>query len=123
MIFDKFVKITKSDWSQIKKDYNSMIQEIKDQKAISKRQSKELEKLLKYKENDDLLFSYENSIKDQRNSIKTLEDELEQAKAEIISIKKQLDTEKMINDLIADKLVSEYRNANLKTVSLMDIKV
>lgn len=121
-MLNNFVKLAKSEWSQIKKDYNEMREEIKSQKVVIKKQSDEIAKLMKYKENDDLLFSYETSRENQKNIIKSLEQELMSAKKETEDVRKWLHAEKLINDLMVEKLSSQHPCHTLDTVSILDIR-
>lgn len=120
-MFNRYVKLTKREWEKIKTNFNEMIVQNKVQEALIKKQSYEIEKLLKYKEKDDLLFSYETSNKDQKNTIKVLEQELELANDEIKAVRKRLNTERLINNLMVQKLRSEYPYHRLETVSIVDI--
>jgi len=74
-----YVKVTKENWDKIEELFEQKEKRIKEQetiiaeqKAIIAEMTETTSKLIKYKENDDLLFAYENQVKADAKKIKAL---------------------------------------------------
>lgn len=138
MFSSKFVKIAKVDWELRELEYNELLEEVatlrlekeeleKTQSdflmGIVKKQSAEIAKLLKYKEQDDILFSYEQSndekneiIKNQKSIIKDLEATNKQLLA---SYQKEAN----MNTLLSRKIIDgKYDCETYKTVSTFQVR-
>ena len=131
-----FVKIKNEDWEDIKTDYNQLVQdnkqlraqvqagasdEIQQLKDIIAKQSESLKQMAKWKDNDDLLYSYEQSNKTDKQTIKQLETKvaiLEEANEKITNAYK---TEKAISDSLIEKLTQYTNCEDYRTVSKFDI--
>jgi len=79
-----FVKVSKENWSKIEELFAKKEETINTLRTINQKQEEELISLRKYKEKDELLYSYEQSDK-------RLRAENENLKNEILNIKKELE--------------------------------
>jgi len=130
MFSKNYVKLPKTEWEQIKKDYNELLRENKELKenqndflieTIAK-QSEEIKKLLKYKEQDDLLYSYEKTVEEQNRKIKELENALNEAKKDIEIYRKAYEQEQKIGSLLLEKITeSNNKCPEYQEVSRLDI--
>ena len=128
MFDSKFVKIEKVQWEQIKEDYNTLIarnkvleeNQSKFLMGIVAKQSDEIKKLTKYQENDDLLYSYEQTHKKQVNQIKSLEDELAELKTLNAQLQQSYNKESAMTTLLARKII-DTECPKYETVSKLDI--
>jgi len=137
MFSSKFVKILKTDWEQRELEYNNLLEEIAALKAeneelkksqsdflidVVKKQSAEIARLSKYQEQDDLLFSYEQSNDEKNKIIETqnyLIEELEEKNKQLlISYQKVADMNKLLISKIKN---NKYECETYKTVSTFKI--
>jgi septal ring factor EnvC (AmiA/AmiB activator) len=79
MFNNSYIKVTKENWVKIEELFaqkNKTIKEheklIQEQKQIITEMTETIQKLMKYKEKDDLLFNYENQVKSDAKKIKEL---------------------------------------------------
>jgi len=131
------VKILKTDWEQRELEYNNLLEEIAALKAeneelkksqsdflidVVKKQSAEIARLSKYQEQDDLLFSYEQSNDEKNKIIETqnyLIEELEEKNKQLlISYQKVADMNKLLISKIKN---NKYECETYKTVSTFKI--
>ena len=139
MFSSKFVKILKTDWEQRELEYNNLLEEIAALKAeneelkksqsdflidVVKKQSAEIARLSKYQEQDDLLFSYEQS-NDEKNKIieaqNSIIEELEEKNKQLlVSYQKVANMNKLLISKIKD---DKYECETYKTVSTFKIWV
>lgn len=139
MFSSKFVKILKTDWEQRELEYNNLLEEIAVLKAeneelkksqsdflidVVKKQSAEIARLSKYQEQDDLLFSYEQSNDEKNKIIETqnyLIEELEEKNKQLlVSYQKVANMNKLLISKIKD---DKYECETYKTVSTFKIWV
>jgi len=100
MFSDKYVKILKEDWEVIKKDYNSMLKE-------NEKLKKENAELQKYKAQDDLLYSYENTLVDKDIQINSLKEEIHNLKYNLLILEDKLDRSAIMEKLYLETLHKE----------------
>ena len=128
MFNSKFVKIEKTQWEQIKDDYNILLARNKALEetqseflmGIVEKQSDEISKLMKYQENDDLLYSYEQSYKEQSKKVKSLEDEVAELKIINAQLQQSYNKESTMTTLLARKII-DTDCPKYETVSKLDI--
>ena len=90
-----FVRVSKENWDKIEKLFASKEETIKSLKTINQEQEEELFSLRKYKENDELLYSYEQSDK-------KLRAENEILKNKLLAIRKDLEKmDKTVNSVMS----------------------
>ena len=129
MFSSNYVKIDKNDWEQIKTDYNAMLQKIKELESrqpdvlmkLVERQSAEIEKLLKYKEQDDALYSYEQTCQNHLKTINSQKEEIAKLKQENERLLNMYQKEANMSSLLANKLADSPRCPEYKTVSKYEI--
>ena len=128
MFSSKFVKIDRIEWETIKNDYNFLLADNKRLKenqseflmGIVKRQSDTIKTLTVYQDQDETLYSYEQTHEEQKDRIKELETQLAEAKNESQRYLKAYQKESTMTTLLAGKIASNPC-PQYKTVSL-DIK-
>jgi len=81
---DRYVKVTKENWKKIEELFESKENQITDMK-------KELDTLRKYKEKDDLLYSYEQTLREKNKIIKELRDKIENTEYTLKKTNKKLE--------------------------------
>jgi cell division septum initiation protein DivIVA len=136
---NKFVKIKNEDWEDIKTDYNQLVQdnkqlraqvqagtsdEIQQLKDIIQKQTESLKNMTKWKDNDDLLFSYENGNQEKLKKIHALESKVTSLENELEDFSFAYKKEAEMSSLLAKKLAT-YTGTypQYKTVSKYDIYV
>jgi len=128
MFSSKFVKIDKIEWETIKNDYNALLADnarLKENQSeflmgIVKKQSDTIKTLTVYQEQDETLYSYEQTLEEQKLKIKELESQLAAAKKESAQYLNAYQKESTMTTLLAGKIASNPC-PQYKTVSL-DIK-
>jgi chromosome segregation ATPase len=95
---DRFVKVTKENWKKIEELFESK------EKQISEIQ-KELDVLRKYKEKDDLLFSYEQTLKKKNRIIKELCDKVENIEFELKKTDRKLEAALSLEKAYIKKII------------------
>jgi len=81
---DRYVKVTKENWKKIEELFESKENQITDMK-------KELDTLRKYKEKDDLLYSYEQTLREKNKIIKELRDKIQNTEYTLKKTNKKLE--------------------------------
>ena len=121
MFKEKYVKIERKDWEQIKTDYNELLKEGKDLKSIMKTQSDTFETLSKYKNQDDVLYSYEQELPKLRSDVKLLKKESDNLAKRL---RAEIEISKLLIEELGKKSIEVYRKCDeYETVSLLDIEV
>jgi len=95
---DRYVKVTKENWKKIEELFESK------EKQISEMQ-KELDVLRKYKEKDDLLFSYEQTLKEKNRIIKELCDKVENIEYELKKTDRKLEAALSLEKAYLKKII------------------
>jgi len=137
MFSSKYVKIAKTDWENIKRDYNDLLaevavlkaenKELKEQSSeflmgVVKKQSEEIKKLMKYKAQDDALFSYEQTNDKHLKTIRKQEERIKELKNENDVLLQAFQREASTSSLLARKIAeSKFGCEEYKTVSQLDI--
>ena len=132
---EKKVTLTKAEWEEIQelfKQKEERINELEKTQApqlmeIIKKQSATIEQLSKYKEQDDLLFNYENYTKELNQKVQRLEAEVEGLKTEVETYKHAFEKELNMSNLLAKKLVDMPTRIHkpcpeYEQVSILDLK-
>lgn len=133
MFSSNYVKISKVDWETRELEHNELLEEIARLKAenaelqknqspllmgVVKKQSGEIEKLLKYKEQDDALFSYEQSNDQHLKTIRLQAEKIEQLENENATILTAYQKESTMTSLLSKKIVNgKYDCETYRTVS------
>ena len=137
MFSSKYVKIAKTDWENIKRDYNDLLAEVAVLKAenkelrdesseflmtVVKKQSEEIKKLMKYKAQDDALFSYEQSNDKHLKTIRKQEERIKELENENETLLHAFQREASTSSLLAKKIAeANFGCEKYKTVSQLDI--
>ena len=138
MFSSKYVKILKVDWEAREEEYNELLERVAELEAKNaelektqspllmntiKKQSDEISKLLKYKENDDLLYSYEQSNDKQLETIKKQQKEIQELKKENEILLQAYKNESNMTSLLSKKIVNgKYDCKTYRTVSEFEIR-
>jgi len=133
MFSSNYVKIAKVDWEVRELEYNEMLQKISELEAknaelekgqspmlmnIVKRQSDEIAKLMKYKNQDDALYSYEQTNDKHLKTIKTQSVKIDELTQENETILFAYQKESNMSSLLARKIVNgKYDCETYRTVS------
>jgi len=135
MFSKKYIKITKEDWDKINSLFNDKDSEIKTLKtfvSVANDELKELEALRKevetlrkYKEKDDLLYSYELSLKSAQENLLLLSYENSMLTNTIAQMEKKLDDTVMLEKLYLNKIsdLSSKKCKEYQTYSVNDLDV
>jgi len=103
-MFDKYIKVTKDNWSKIELLFEKKELIISELKNIINSQNIELQSLRKYKSQDDLLFSYEQSLSKLKNENKKLQDKLNKSNTMLFAADKKIKTAISLEKLYLEKI-------------------
>jgi len=91
--------------------------------GVVKKQSETIKTLSHYQEQDEALYSYEQSNEKQRAEIKRLKAELQEAKDLTDNYKQAYTLESNMSDLLIERVVSTKKSCvEYQTASLLDIR-
>jgi len=121
MFREKYVKIERKDWEQIKTDYNELLTERKALKSNIGKQADIIQTLTKYKNQDDVLYSYEQELPKLRSDVKLLKKESDNLARRL---RAEIEISKLLIEELGKKSIEVYRKCDeYETVSLLDIEV
>jgi len=138
MFSSKYVKILKVDWEVREIEHNELLERVAELEARNaelektqspllmntiKRQSDEISKLLKYKDQDDTLYSYEQTNDKHLATIRKQQKEIQDLKEENEIILQAYKKESNMTSLLSKKIVNgKYDCETYKTVSEFEIR-
>jgi CII-binding regulator of phage lambda lysogenization HflD len=110
---ERYVKVTKENWSKIENLFEQKEKKIREQEYIINEQKLKISnmmettnKLIKYKENDDLLFAYENQAKSDAKKIKALNEKVSQLEENLKQADKKVSSVLALEKAYLQKIIS-----------------
>jgi len=116
------VTVTKENWNKIESLFALKEKTISEQQTLIDKQRIALaemtlkcEGLMKYKENDDLLFAYENQVKEDAKKIKALNSRVKELENTLVSAEKKVSAVLALESAYLQKIIhseSQLRRSN-----------
>jgi len=132
------VKVEAKEWDAIKEEFNQLVQEnknlreqvkactserVQELEDIIAKQSASLEEMVKWKNNDDLIFHHEETAKQRKKEIKNLKAEVQELQKHNDDLEWELKKKQAMSSLLIEKL-SKYQDYQTVTrADLLNIRV